>query len=252
MEDIQSTSIMHADESGFYINGKRNWIHSYSTKDSTYYAHHEKRGGKAMQDIGMLENYEGRCIHDHWDSYFGFNCLHGLCNSHHLRELKFLYDVKKEEWAQKMKDCLIAIKESVEYFRKKNRLPEKLVRYYTGRYRRTLRQGLDYHGSLPPLNKKGARGRNAQRAGKNMLDRLKSKEENVLAFMEDFNVPFDNNLGEREIRMIKVKQKISGCFRSPSGGSYFCRIRSFISTLRKRNLDVFEGLSDTFFGFAPV
>lgn len=253
MSDLQSSPIMHADESGFYINGKRHWIHEYSSEDSTYYAHNEKRGIEAMQEIGMLENYSGRCIHDHWDSYFFFDCLHGLCNSHHLRELKFLFEIKKEEWAQKMKDCLLAIKDSVQFFKKRrNRLPVKLIRYYIGRYRRILKQGFEYHKNMPELVKKGIRGRKAQRPGKNMLDRLKSKEENVLAFMNDFNVPFDNNLGERDIRMIKVKQKISGCFRSPSGGDFFCRIRGFISTLRKRNMNVLESVYDTFFGFAPI
>lgn len=252
MMGLKSSPIMHSDESGLYVNGKRHWIHEYSSENSTYYAHHEKRGFEAMQKIGMLTGYKGRCIHDHWDSYFLFDCMHGLCNSHHLRELKFLYEIKKEDWALKMKDCLIAIKESVEYCKNKNRLSAKLKKYYTGRYRRILKQGLDYHKNLPALVKKGVRGRGAQRPGKNMLDRLTGKEENVLAFMKDFRVPFDNNLGERDIRMIKVKQKISGCYRSANGGDFFCRIRGFISTVRKQNLNVLESIHDAFLGFSPI
>ncbi len=120
------------------------------------------------------------------------------------------------------------------------------------RYRRILKSGLDHHKSLPLLKQKGTRGRKVQRLGKNMLDRLKEKENNVLAFMYDFNVPFDNNQGERDIRMVKVKQKISGCCRSPSGGDFFCRIRGFISTLKKRELNILESIYDTYLGFVPI
>ena len=250
--DLKSSAIMHADESGFYVNGARNWLHCYSSRNSTYYSHHPKRGKEAMDNIGMLQDYEGRCIHDHWDSYFFYDCLHGLCNSHHLRELKFLFEVKKEIWALKMKDCLLAIKASVQYYMNKRRLPSKLIRYYMNRYRRILKSGLDHHKSLPLLKQKGTRGRKVQRLGKNMLDRLKEKENNVLAFMYDFNVPFDNNQGERDIRMVKVKQKISGCCRSPSGGDFFCRIRGFISTLKKRELNILESIYDTYLGFVPI
>jgi transposase len=250
--DLKSSPIMHADESGFHVNGKRRWIHEYSSESSTFYAHHEKRGIKAMLDIGMLPDYKGRCIHDHWDSYFFFDCLHGLCNSHHLRELKFLYEVKKESWAEKMKDCLLAIKSSVGYYKDENRLPKSMIDYFTNRYRRIIKMGLDYQETLPALEKKGTRGRKAQHPGKNMLDRLKKKEENVLAFMNDFTVPFDNNLGERDIRMTKVKQKISGCYRSIKGGDFFCRIRGVISTIRKRNLNTFKSLYGTFVGIDPI
>jgi len=250
--DLKSSPILHADESGFYVNGKRRWIHEYSSETSTFYAHHEKRGVKAMLDIGILTDYKGRCIHDHWDSYFLFDCLHGLCNSHHLRELKFLHEVKKEDWADKMKKCLLSIKSSVSYYKDKNRLPKKLITSFTNRYRRIIKLGLVYQATLPSLEKKGVRGRKAQHPGKNMLDRLKGKEENVLAFMNDFTVPFDNNLGERDIRMTKVKQKISGCYRSSKGGDFFCRIRGIISTIRKRNLNTFESLYGTFVGINPI
>jgi transposase len=163
-------------------------------------------------------------------------------NAHHLRELTFIHEEEKEEWAGKMKDLLIYAKKEVENHFDKSVLPEEILKRVEEKYSQILVDGYVYHLSLPSLPI-GKRGRQKQREGKNFLDRLLAKSACVLRFMYDFTIPFTNNLGERDIRMVKLKQKISGCFRTQNGGKVFCLIRSYISTVRKQGWKIWDALA---------
>jgi len=242
---ISDSSIAHFDESGVRVSGKLHWLHSASTQTLTHYAVHAKRGKEAMNSIGILPDFHGRAIHDHWFSYFDYTDMaHGLCNAHHLRELIFMAEEEKEKWAVDMKALLLEIHDAVEESKKQGKmeLGRQMQNAFQKEYRQTLQHGFRYHRGLPALTPTGGRGRRAQRPGKNLLDRLKVRENETLAFMFDFSVPFTNNQAEQDIRMIKLKQKISGCFRSFHGAEIFCRIRSYISTARKQGWNIMESL----------
>lgn len=238
--------IVHFDESGLRINKKLNWLHVASTENLTHYSVHEKRGQEAMDDIGILPKFNGRAIHDHWSSYFNYDCYHGLCNSHHLRELTYMEEQYKQEWAKKLKVCLLEIKEEVAKRKSAGRqkMQPSRLSYFEKRYSRILREGLKEIPAIKVAPKK--RGRVKQHPTKNLLDRLQAYKEETLVFMYDFRVPFTNNQGEQDIRMIKSKQKVSGCFRSNQGSKMFCRIRGYISTARKHSLNVLDALRDVF------
>ena len=246
---IRSSPVMNLDETGMYVNGKRIWEHSSSTELFTYYFCHEKRGREAMKAGGMLRKFFGRIVHDGWKPYLDFDCLHALCNAHHLRELVFIKEQHKQKWAGSMIELLCRIKHTVEKAKNahRNHLASATLRCYQKRYRRLLSTGYRTNpATLPTERNPGQRGRLKQHPARNLLDRLKEHENEVLAFMYDFNVPFDNNLAERDLRMTKVKQKVSGCFRSRTGAQAFCRIRGYISTIRKHSQNVMEYLQKIF------
>jgi transposase len=251
-DKIINSSVAHFDESGMRISGKNFWIHSASTLDYTFYAHHQKRGSEAMNEIGILPLFKGVAVHDHWSSYSAYKCFHALCNAHHLRELTYIGEQKKEDWAKKMGKCLCDIWNSVKHYRSfRKSLPLTLLTFYLKKYRRILTSGFTYHEEIKkpaPIIGILKRGRKKQAPGKNFLDRLKGYEDWVLLFMYDFTVPFDNNLAESDIRMTKLKQKISGCYRSREGAKYFCRIRGVISTLRKQDRNILGSLKLAFSG----
>lgn len=245
---IHMSPVMHLDETGMYVNGKRIWEHTCSTPQYTYYFCHTKRGKEAIDSGQMLINYLGRIIHDGWRSYFDFACLHALCNAHHLRELVFVYEHFEQRWADTLIKHLCRIKKTVDLAKEAGRThlaTATLNRYYR-RYLNLIAAGYRVNPESTERRKAGQRGRIKQSPTRNLLDRLKKYDEEVLAFMYDFKVPFDNNLAERDLRMSKVKQKISGCFRSTTGAEAFCRIRGYISTCRKHGLEVLSYLSKCF------
>ncbi len=197
-----------------------------------------------MDKAGILPWFQGIGIHDHWSPYFAYEQItHGLCNAHHLRELTFIYEQEKESWAQQMKDLLIFAKNEVERHLDLGWLSQTILLQIEEMYTQIIAGGFEYHALLPPLPK-SKRGKQKQRDGKNLLDRLREKRSCVLRFMYDFSVDFTNNLGERDIRMVKLKQKISGCFRILRGGQIFCRIRSYISTARKQGWNIWDTLAE--------
>jgi transposase len=240
-ERIIVSPVVHADETGCDLNKELWWIHGLGTLEYTWYFCDEKRGKDARDVAALLHRFGGRLVHDGWKSYLHYLCKHALCNAHHLRELVFIDEHLKEAWAKKMKKLLLDIKDSVEdaIGRNKKSLAHKLRKRYRRMYLAIIREG--YAVQPPPAKRRiGQRGRLKQAPGKNLLDRLKGHIDEVLAFMYDFSIPFTNNLAERDLRMVKVKLKVSGCFRTIMGARIFCRIRSFMSTLRKQNLNILD------------
>ncbi len=241
------SSVLHADETGMNVNGSKHWLHTASATQWTYFTCHKKRGKEATDAAGVLPNYQGVLVHDHWKPYFKYDCLHGLCNSHHVRELEFASDKEDQAWAKKLQELLFDIHKEVEdsggrlgYQRAKARLKE---------YRRIIKEG-EIECPAPP-KEKGKRGRVKKSKSRNLLERLRDYEKEVLRFMINPDVPFTNNLAENDIRMTKVHQKISGCFRSIEGAENFCAIRSYISSCRKQDITASTALNLLFSGHLP-
>ena len=255
-EKLIKEDVVHSDESGMRVEGNLNWLHVVATKHLTYYAVHPKRGEKAMRAMGLLSRFKGRVIHDCWKPYFKFdNCTHALCNAHHLRELRFAFEQYEQEWAQDLFDLLIDIKQAVASasLEDHTELAPEIIQDFVDKYDALLAQGFDANPPPPPpIVKK--RGRRKQSKPKNLLDRLQKYKTETLAFMFDFRVPFDNNLAERDVRMMKVKQKISGTFRTRRGAEIFCDIRSYISTVRKQGGNVIQAIHHALLGqpFMPA
>lgn len=241
---ISQAKLAHFDETGMRVNGKGHWLHVASTEFLTAYALHASRGQAGMDALGVLHKFKGWAVHDHLKSYFDYTqCKHILCNAHHLRELLWISQQEPVSWANEMKSLLEEIYKEVEEAKKagKKKLPSSVIEQYEKRYHQIIKKGLRYHKALDPL-KKRARGRRKQRPGKNLLDRLIKRQAETLMFMRNFTIPFTNNLAERDIRMNKVKEKISGCFRTMEGAQMFCRIRSYISTTRKQGGNILKAL----------
>lgn len=248
---LETAELLHCDETGLRVNRKLWWLHVASTDELTYYFVHPRRGRVALNEMALLPTFKGISVHDSWASYFQYSCTHALCNAHHLRELRFIAERYEQPWATAMMTLLTTIKAQVDRAKaagqtaldKTQRLGFKVL------YQALLASG--FEANPPPTVAAAAskkRGRTKQAPPKNLLDRLNLHETAVLAFMDDFRVPFDNNQAERDIRMMKLKQKISGCFRSEDGARQFCRIRGYISTLRKQGLTVLDALKRTFVG----
>lgn len=235
--------VIHNDETGLRVEGKLNWLHVASTPTLTYYGVHPKRGQEALRAVGILPQFKGISVHDGLKAYFQFEqCQHALCNAHHLRELCFVLEQHKQTWAEDMMALLREAKREVEACEpSRSCLPRQRLDDYYRHYDVILQCGLE--ANPPPEMRPGQRGRQKQSAPKNLLDRLQKHKNPTLAFIADFRVPFDNNLAERDIRMMKVKQKISGTFRTRRGADVFCDIRSYISTVRKQGHNVIEALS---------
>ena len=246
-----AAEVVQFDESGARVIGKLHWFHVTCTEHLTYYAVHAKRGKLAMNAIGILPNFKGRAIHDGLKSYFRYGCAHGLCNAHHLRNLEFLLERHPQAWVKKLKELLLEIQAAVTkaVSKAKTRLSAKTLANFSACYDALLKQGFKLNpNTVVPEEQPPKRGHPKQSFAKNLLDRLRDHKEAVLAFMYDFNVPFENNLAERDIRMLKLKQKISGCFRSLRGAEIFCIIRGYISTARKNKQRVLESLHSAFCG----
>jgi transposase len=247
-ELLQQASNLHCDESGIRAIGKLHWCHVASTDKLTAFTLHSKRGLEAIEQMNILTHYRGTLIHDHFKPYWNYEIRHALCNAHHLRELTFIYEQYKQIWAKQMIDLLLAIKKQVTWHRENELsfLPSR-VEAYERCYFEIIHIGL-WHPDNIIISTRSKRGFKKQSKAKNLLDRLRHHQKSVLAFMYDFSIPFDNNQAERDIRMVKVKQKISGCFRSFENGRRFCRIRSYLSTARKNGQHILEAIENVFRG----
>lgn len=246
-EALLKSKVMHNDESGGRCAKTLKWFQVASTNLLTHFAFHDKRGSKAMNDIGILSAYKGKSVHDYFKSYFKYTCEHILCNAHLLRELIFEFEIRAQDWANKMIALLLEIKGKVDNAKEQvtaNSLSTEIIRKYEEAFDEIVRAGLKNNPYKPKDPHK--RGRPKQTTARNLLDRLQTHKGKYLAFMYDFNVPFDNNLAERDIRMLKLYMKISGCFRTFTGASHFCRIRSYISTVRKNKLNLLSSIQNIF------
>lgn len=244
-------SILHCDESGFYIGGQRHWLHVAATSTLTCYYPHARRGSKATDAMGILPHFRGTAIHDFWSAYRYYQaCHHGLCNVHHLRDLTAVAENGNQAWATRFKWFLLSAKQAVDQARLTGAttLPVQKVTQIERIYDRLIELALLANPPPPGGWPKGKRGRVKKTKPRNLAERLDKHRHEVLAFVYDFKVPFDNNLAERDIRMLKVQQKISGCFRSRAGASDFCTIRSYLSTIRKQGLCVWSALGSIFAG----
>ena len=242
---LKNAPVCHFDESSLKVDGKTQWVHVVSTQTLTYYQVHHKRGQRAMTEIGILPQFTATAMHDHWASYQTFdNCSHAFCNAHHLRELQFITDQYQQPWAEQMSQLLLSIKSEVEQTSQSaGALTLQRIADFENRYDEILKQANAVNRAPPAVAPK-RRGRVKQSPAKNLIDRLQTHKRETLAFMHDFTVPFDNNLAERDIRMIKVKQKVSGGFRTDIGAQTFCSVRSYISTVKKHGRKGIDAITD--------
>lgn len=244
---LRQKAVLTVDETGARVAQALHWIHVAGTDTLTYYARHAKRGWDAILALGILVGFTGRRVHDALAAYLKLPGLYALCNAHLLRELIALVEDHEQAWAASLIRLLVHMQDIVAEARAAGltELPARQRAGFEAAYTRLIQCG---EHANPPPSPTGRRGRPKQTPARNLLDRLITHRGAVLAFLYDFNVPFDNNRAERDLRMIKVKLKVSGCFRSPEGADYFCRIRGYMSTLRKQDYSVFDGLVSVFAG----
>ncbi len=248
-EKLTNAAVAHADETGINIDGKRHWLHCASNDDWTLFYPHEKRGTDAFDDIGVLPGFKGILVHDHWKPYYKMDCSHALCNAHHIRELTRAWEQDEQQWAQNLKKLLETINSKVTDAG--GALDAQQAQKYRLKYQDLIKKGEIECPEPTRPKKKGKRGRIKKSKSRNLLERLRDYEDDVLRFMENELVAFSNNLGENDIRMTKVQQKISGCFRSTEGAKIFCRIRSYLSTCRKQGVKSSRALDLLFSGRLP-
>ena len=239
-DHVASAPVKHMDETGFRISGKTQWLHIASTVWLTFYRVSAKRGS-------LLAKVTGIVVHDHWKPYYTMTgVLHALCNAHHLRELKALVEIEKEDWAHNMQRLLRRACHATNLAREQGvSLKPGLIALFDRRYDAILAEGLVFHEAQPALAKARRRGRPPRRVGHNLLLRLSNRKRDVLRFLTDPAVPFTNNLAEQDGRMMKLRQKISGGFRSEDGAKDFAVIRSVLSTARKQGWNMLQTLTNT-------
>jgi transposase len=250
--EAQAAPVLHHDETGVRVAGRLQWVHVSSTATLTHFGVHAKRGMEATDAIGILPRFRGISVHDGWKPYQTYTaCRHALCNVHHLRELAFVEEALHQPWAGKLKALLQEMQVAVATARARDmsRLPWPQRRDLQTRYEALLLAGLAANPPPPPLPPGvRQRGRRKQSPARNLLERLWLNQTEVLAFLDDFAIPFDNNQAEQDLRMFKVQQKVSGCFRADAGAQAYCRIRGYLSTLRKRQQALLHALQAVFTG----
>jgi transposase len=246
-------AFQHADETGIRVKGLLHWMHVNGTRWLTLYSWHRKRGQEALEYIGIWPRFRGRVMHDRWASYDHYPCAHSLCGAHLLRDCLYVAEQEKQPWAQEMFDLLLAMAKAANHWRGQGakEIPQEEREHWIAQYFSVLVSGFAAHAAQAPPEHSTVpkrQGRKKQEASKNLLDALLKRADQVLGFLEALTVPFTNNLAERDLRMIKVQQKISGTFRSAEGATAFCIIRSYLSTMRKQGRSMLQALVAVFVG----
>lgn len=247
---LSVSPLQHADETGVRIAGKLHWLHVNSTRFLTHLAWHARRGRKALEDIGIWPRFRGRAMRDRWASYDHYPCAHSICGAHVVRDCVYVSEQEQQTWAAEMADLLLSMAEAANEWRQlgAHALPAEERDAWIAQYFDLLASG--FAAQPPPsaedVPKRG--GRRKQSAAKNLLDDLLRRAEQVLAFLDDLSIPFTNNQAERDLRMVKVQQKIAGTFRSEDGATAFCHIRSYLSTMRKQGHPMLAALAAVFAG----
>lgn len=246
-----ASTVLNVDETGINVGGKRIWLHSACNAQLSYFFPHKNRGKKAMDAIGIIPNFKGTLCHDHFKSYYRYkHCLHGLCNAHHKRELERVFEQDHQQWAKKMKELLLEINRVVT--EAGGCLSLEAAKPYLEQYQTVLAEGdIECPAPNEADRPKGKRGRLKRTPARNLLERLRNYQTDALRFMTEAGVPFTNNQSENDLRMTKVQQKISGCFRSMDGAYIFCRVRSYLVTCRKNGVGPTEALKMLFEGKSP-
>jgi len=249
-QKLIESELIHADETGINVDKKRLWLHSASNNKWTHYSPHTKRGSEAMNEIGIIPKFNGVLCHDHWKPYYKYNCTHALCNAHHVRELTNIEEEGNNTWAKEIRELLLEINKEVDDAGGK--LDSDKAEKYIVKYRSILKIAEETECPLPNKTKReGKRGRIKKSKARNLLERMINFEKDILRFMETEFVPFTNNQGESDLRMTKVQQKISGCFRAINGAYIFCRVRGYLSTCLKNEVSATEALLTLFEGKLP-
>jgi len=239
---LLSEPVLYADETGSKVNGKLQWLHILTCASYTLYGHHRSRGSDALVAMGVLPEYRGLLMHDAWHTYLSLPMDHALCNAHLLRELRGLHEFFQQGWAGDLRSAL----QRVYHQRKIKTLTTDGIAMFKTHFDSLITAGLVSN----PANERtaGQRGRVKQSRARNVALRCQRYKREMLRFLDDDRLPFDNNLAEQGIRMMCGKRKISGGFRSELGGEVFCRIRSYVATLRKQGMSAWDGLVSVFAG----
>ena len=244
IDGLRNELVLNVDETGIKIDTQLAWVHVVCTPKLTFMYPHEKRGKDAMVEMGIIPKYSGVLIHDHWKPYLGYDCVHGLCNAHHLRELEWVIDFKKHKWAKSLKKFLIKLNIEVDEYG--GILSEEIQKKRVKRYREIIKSGNPECPFYMPTVGSGKK-KVKQTKERNLLSRLKDYEDQVLLFMTMKEVPFTNDQAERDIRMIKVHQKVSSQFKNMKTAKYFCRIRSYLMTSKKKGNSPYDKLNEIFY-----
>lgn len=254
-EGLRQAAVIGVDETNLRVGQRQDWVHVAATDKLTLLIHDKKRGTSAIESIGILPRYQGVCVHDGFSSYDRYRqCLHAQCNAHILRELNYVVETSKPPWAVDMKALLLEIKADVDKAREsgRKRLAPCREAEFRRKYKESLEQAKKLYGTLQRKKGRAKKPRASESpiraAGRKLACRMGEKRDEILLFMQDFSVPFDNNQSERDLRMLKVRQKISGCFRTEEGAEEFCRLRSYVATMKKQGRSVMETISSVFAG----
>jgi len=242
-DKLTASPVIHCDETGMKIDKEGYWLHVVSNDKYTFYRAHKKRGSEAMDAMGILPLFKGIAVHDGWKPYNNYDCDHALCNAHLQRELTGIEENYKQQWAKDMNELLTEMKKYVDECKEQiQELDFEQIKSLEKRFDSIIIKGIEENPSSLNPEKHGKRGRNPKTKARNLLERFIEHKEKILRFLTDLRVPFENNQAERDIRMMKLQQKISGTFRTTLGAEAFCRIRAYISTIRKNSLPVLEGI----------
>ena len=251
MAALGRAPVLHNDETGVRLSGRVAWAHVASTGRLTHYAVHPQRGSAATDAIGILPHFQGVSVHDGWAGYRSYTaCRHALCNVHHLREVTFLEEEYQQAWAGELKHLLQEMRAAADQARTQGlrQVPTAQHAPLCARYRDLLAAGLAANPPPQVQRQPSQRGRLAQSPARNLLERLILGQDQVLAFLDDLAIPFDNNQAERDLRGLKIQQKVSGCFRSETGAQAFACLRGYLATLRKQGLALLAALESVFAG----